>query len=254
MRTSVIYNHKGGVAKTVTTVNLAYNLAEDGYRVLVVDMDPQGNASSFFHKYDINRASVKDLLVGKYHSDRCCFRTSYKRVDILPANVCLREVTPNMLIKGRETLRSGLERISDTYDYCIIDCPPSVDFLTEVIMAAAGDVIIPLKPDRFSADGVGTVLEVVKSFGCEHVVVKGLFTQYYRHKDALKSINSIMTTSEVAVYENVIRRCSAVDHSILVRRPLAKCASRSIAAADYKDFAAEYLKDWQEVGKDGITS
>lgn len=252
MRTLVLYNHKGGVAKTVTAVNFAYNLSEAGYRVLVVDMDPQGNASSFFRRYDINKTSIRELLVGEKSPSRCCFRTNYKGIDIIPANFRLREVTPKGLAAGRETLKLGLWAISDRYDYCIVDCPPSIDFLTEVVISAAEEVVIPLKPDRFSTDGLGTVMDVINGFGSDNVIAKGLFTQFYRHRDLLASVRDVMSTSGVSMYDNVIRRCAAVDHSIRVKKPLMKCASRSTAAQDYKDFTLEYLGEFKEVEKDGI--
>lgn len=252
MRIIILHNHKGGCSKTVTAVNLAYNLSELEYRVLVVDMDPQGNASSFFRRYNINKASVRDMLVGDKSPLRCCFRTNYKGIDILPANFRLREVTPKGLSAGRETLKMGLWAISDRYDYCIVDCPPSIDFLTEVVMAAAEDIIIPLKPDRFSSDGLGLVIDLIHDFCSEDVVAKGLFTQFYRNKDTLASINSMMETSGMPMYDNVIRRCSAVDHSVLVRRPLARCASKSTAAQDYQDFTEEYLGKRKGVEESGI--
>lgn len=252
MRTTIIYNHKGGCSKTVTAINLAHNLAERGYRVLVVDMDPQGNASSFFRRYNNNKTSVRELLTGEARPSRCHYRTNYKGIDIIPSSLGLREVTSDILVGGRETLQIGLWVINNKYDYCIIDCPPSVDFLTEVIMAAADDVIIPLKPDRFSSDGLGTVMDIVYDFGPEDVAVRGLFTQFYRNKDTFVSIKNITETSGVPVYDNVIRRCSAVDHSILVRRPLAKCASKSTAAQDYRDFAEEYVSRGKEAQEDGI--
>lgn len=251
MRTIILYNHKGGCSKTVTAVNFACNLSESGHRVLVVDMDPQGNASSFFRRYDINRSSVRDLLIGK-EARKCRYRTNYKGVDVIPANIRLREVMPEDLNGGREALKQGLHSLGAQYDYCMIDCPPSVDFLTEVIMAAAEDIVIPLKPDRFSADGLGTVMDVIRDFGSEHVKARGLFTQFYRHRDTLDSVRSMIETSGISVYDNVIRRCSAVDHSIQVRRPLIRCASRSTAAQDYWDFTEEYLEMSKEVKEDGI--
>lgn len=252
MRVITVYNHKGGCAKTVTAVNFAYHLSEAGYRVLVVDMDPQGNASSFFRRYDINKVSVRDLLTGEVLPGRCCYRTGYKGLDIIQANLRLREVVPDALVFGQKTLKYGLEAMDGKYDYCIVDCPPSVDFLTEVIMAAAEDVLVPLKPDRFSADGLGTVLDIIQEFGPEDVAVKGLFTQFYHHRDALSVIHGMLATSGVPLYDSVIRRCAAVDHSVLVKRPLAKCASRSAAAQDYRDFTVEYLEAAGEVEKDGI--
>ena len=236
MKVIAIYNNKGGCAKTVTAVNFAYNLSSLGYRVLVIDMDAQGNASSFFRRYDLNKPSVRDFLTGRKQLSRCIKRTIYDNLDILPSNILLREVKAEELIKGVHTLGAIRERTEQKlsgYDYCIIDCPPSADFLIEVVMDAVDNVVIPIKPERFSADGLAC-----------------LFTQFYRNKDILKVVRHILDTENVMAYENVIRRCSAVDHSVLVRRPLLKCASRSSAALDYIDFTREYLK--KEEGEDGI--
>jgi hypothetical protein len=95
-------------------------------------------------------------------------------------------------------------------------------------------------------------MDVIQNFGPDEVVAKGLFTQFYRNKDSLISIHDMLATSGVPVYDSVIRRCSAVDHSLRVRRPLAKCASRSLAAQDYGEFTSEYLSAFKEVEEDGI--
>lgn len=244
MKAIAVYNHKGGIGKTVTTINFAYGLAERRKRILIIDMDPQGNASSFCKQYDLSKISVRELLSGMKMPSRCVRRTGlhWKDIDIIPSNIGLREMTKDMLIGGVETLRRAFWALEDKYDYCIVDCPPSVDFLIEVIMAAVDDVIIPMKPDRFSADGLGSVLDIIQDFGGGEVTAGCLFTQFYRHKDAIRSVESVIRTHDVKIYDSVIRRCSAVDHSILVRRPLASCASKSTATLDYEEFTDEYLE------------
>ena len=241
MKVIAIYNHKGGTGKTVTSVNLAYELTEKGYRVLVIDMDPQGNASSFFKQYDLNKPGTAELLTGRRVPTRCARRTAFKNLDIVPTNINLRQVYPEELIGGRETLKCACFVYSSKYDYCIIDCPPSVDFLIELVMDAADDVIVPMRPDRFSADGLRTVSDIIEDFGHGRLTVGAVFTQFTRNRDSVRTVHSILETQMIPVYGNVIRRSSAVDHSILVRRPLARCASRSTAAQDYRDFLEEYL-------------
>lgn len=248
MKTIAIYNHKGGIGKTVTAVNFAYNLTDKGYRVLVIDMDPQGNASSFFRKYDLNRPSVRELLTGIKRPSRCIYRTSYKNLDIVPANMWLREVSPEELIGGITTLENACFAVNSKYDYCIIDCPPSVDFLIEVVMAAVDHVIIPMKPDRFSADGLGTVHDIIREFSHGRVTAGCLFTQFSRNKDSVKIVNEVLLTQEIQVYQNAIRRSRAVDHSLIVKKALARCASKSAAAQDYKDFTEEYLREEKAYG------
>lgn len=248
MKTIAIYNNKGGCGKTVTAVNMAYNLTAMGWRTLVIDMDPQGNASSFFRRYDLNRPSMMELLTGRLAPSRCIYRTVYPMLDIIQANIRLREVDVQSLICGIRTLRSAGWVFENRYDYCIIDCPPSLDFLVEVIMDAADDVVIPVKPDRFSSDGLGTVIDVIQEF-CHGKVTAGcLFTQFYRNRDSIKAVNHVLNTQDIVVYDNVIRRCAAVDHSVLVRRPLARCASKSYAALDYMDFTREYLEREEKHG------
>lgn len=241
MKVIAIYNHKGGNGKTVTTVNLAYNLTERGYKVLVIDMDPQGNASAFFKKYDLTKPSVSDLLMGRKYPSRCVRRTKFKGLDIVPANVGLRDVSPEELIGGVETLKNACWALSGKYDFCIIDCPASIDYRIEIVMAAADDVIIPMKPDAFSADGLSTVRDLIDEFTHGSVNVGCLFTWFVKNKDTVRIVNDILGKESIKVYANVIRRNSAVDHSILVKRPLARCATKASATQDYRDFTREYL-------------
>lgn len=240
MKIITIYNHKGGIGKTVTAANFAYNLVAAGKRVLIVDLDPQGNLSSFFRRYDLNKPSVTEVLVLERPISRCIVRTNYKGLDILPSNLRLRKVRD---VEGVEkNFLKSLKEQAKHYDYCIVDCPPSVDVLMKIAVRIADDILVPLKPDRFSSDGLGSVLDLIREYGKQLVTVGCLFTQFYRQRDALKAIRGVMETNTVLVYENVIRRCAAVDHSIQVRKPLARCASRSTAALDYADFTKEYLE------------
>ena len=125
MKTIAVYNNKGGIGKTVTSVNLAYELTVRGYKVLLIDTDPQGNASSFYRRYDLTKASVTELLLGA-RPTRCKWRTRYPNLDIVPANSNLRTVDPNKLVGGTETLRRALWVYENDYDYCVIDCAPGI--------------------------------------------------------------------------------------------------------------------------------
>lgn len=243
MKVIAVYNHKGGVGKTVTAVNFAYNLSAIGYRVLLIDMDPQGNSSAFYGRYNINKASIADVLTGYAKISRCIYRTRYQGLDIIQANMTLRSVTPKQLGSAREfKLATELLEVEDKYDFCIIDCPPSVGFLIEAVMATATEVIVPMKPDRFSADGLDSVIDLVNEFGSPSIEIGCLFTQFYRCKDTIRAIKRVQDTTNVPIYASAIRRSCAVDHSIYARRPLIKCASRSTTAEDYLEFTKEYLE------------
>lgn len=248
MKTIAMYNHKGGVGKTVTAVNVAYDLTIYGKQVLVVDMDPQGNTSSFFNRYDMNKVSVKELLSGECFPTRCVKRTKYKNLDIVPANIRMRELRDSMLIGEETTLKTALWVLENRYDYCIVDCPPSVDFLTEVIMNAVDMVVVPMTPDKFSTDGLSSVVDVVREFCGEDVMLGCLFTKFYRNKQTIKVIQDVIQTQDVMVFENVIRRHPAVDRSVDRRRPLLRCASKASATLDYKDFTEELLRKERKHG------
>lgn len=149
---------------------------------------------------------------------------------------------PSKLVGGTETLRRALWVYEKDYDYCIIDCAPGIGFLIEVVMDAVEDVLIPLNPDVFSTDGLGTTLDVIREFGDKRVHAGCLFTAFYKNRETVELVQNVMNTMDVMVYGNLIRRCGAVSHSLKVRKPLAKCASKSTAAMDYRDFTDEYLE------------
>lgn len=247
MKVIAVYNHKGGVGKTVTAVNFAYNLSVLGYRVLLIDMDPQGNRSAFYGRYSLNKASIAGFLIGRYSLSRCIYRTHYKNLDIIQGNMDLRKVTREQLGKeDTSKLLSGLIDVESRYDFCIIDCPPAVNFLIETVMVTTMDVIVPMKSDRFSVDGLDGVVDIVNAYASPSTEIACLFTQFYKCNDTNRAIEHVTETTNVPIYESKIRRSCAVDHSIYARRPLLRCASRSTTAEDYVKFTKEYLEKMEK--------
>lgn len=241
MKTVAIYSHKGGAGKTMTAVNLSYNLTQHGKRVLLVDMDQQGNASSLYRCYDLSKKSVYDMLSGKCSPQGAKRRTRYPGLDIIPANIELKELHYGDMKQGYETLKAALETMEGNYDYCIIDCPPSAGLCVRLALKAADEVIIPLKASTFAKEGLSTVLDTIADAG--DIKIAGcLFTMFSKNATALNVINDIIHTYDCTVFENVIRRSSSVEYSEFRKKPLLKCASRSAAALDYMDFTEEFLK------------
>lgn len=113
MKTIAFYNNKGGVGKTTLVANVGYNLSAIGYRVLMVDCDPQGNLSSFFGRYDLTRKGLMQALEGQ---QRCIYRTKYHGLDILPGNIYSESLTPQP-----ETMENVLQQYAEKYDWCILD-------------------------------------------------------------------------------------------------------------------------------------
>ena len=141
-------NQKGGVGKTTSAVNIAASLGILGYKVLLVDLDPQGNATSGvgISKKSL-RKSIHDVLIGESAAKETIIETPFENLDIIPAHISLAGAEYNLYQgNGAErVMKNALEPIKDDYDYIIIDCPPSLSMLTINAMVASDGIIIPMK-------------------------------------------------------------------------------------------------------------
>ena len=167
-RIYTIANQKGGVGKTTTSINLASSLATYEKRVLLVDMDPQGNATmgSGIDKNNLE-SSVYDVIVGKVTPDQAIKRNTEAAIDILPANRDLTAAEVELLnLPGKENrLRHALMRVSPSYDYIIVDCPPSLSMLTVNALAACQGVIIPVQCEYYALEGLTDLLGTINRIG-----------------------------------------------------------------------------------------
>ena len=163
-RVMAVANQKGGVGKTTTTVNLGACLADLGYRVLVVDLDPQGNASTGL---GINirglQASMYDVILSDVPIEDCVEASSVRNLFVAPASLDLAgaeiELVPAFSRELR--LRHALEEVRDDYDYVLIDCPPSLGLLTINGMAAASEVLVPIQCEYYALEGLGQLMRNV---------------------------------------------------------------------------------------------
>jgi chromosome partitioning protein len=163
-RVIAVANQKGGVGKTTTTVNLGACLADIGYRVLVVDLDPQGNASTGL---GINirglQASMYDVILSDVPIEDCVEASSVRNLFVAPASLDLAgaeiELVPAFSREMR--LKQALQEVRDDYDYVLIDCPPSLGLLTINAMAAASEVLVPIQCEYYALEGLGQLLRNV---------------------------------------------------------------------------------------------
>jgi chromosome partitioning protein len=163
-RIMAVANQKGGVGKTTTTVNLAAALAEAGYRTLVVDLDPQGNASTGL---GINirdlQLSMYDVIIHEASIDDTIEATAMKNLFVAPSSLDLAgaeiELVPAFSRELR--LRHALQEVGDDYDYVLIDCPPSLGLLTVNGLAAAAEVLVPIQCEYYALEGLGQLLRNV---------------------------------------------------------------------------------------------
>ena len=163
-RVMAVANQKGGVGKTTTTVNLSAALADLGFRVLIVDLDPQGNASTGvgINIRDLS-TSVYDVLLHDAPMEDCIEATSVRNLYVAPANLDLAgaeiELVPAFSRELR--LRTAIDSVRDDYDYILIDCPPSLGLLTVNSLAAASEVLVPIQCEYYALEGLGQLLRNV---------------------------------------------------------------------------------------------
>jgi chromosome partitioning protein len=163
-RLFAITNQKGGVGKTTTSINLAASLAATKKRVLLVDMDPQGNATMGVgvDKYDLF-LSVLDVLVGECEAKEAIQRDGSKQFDVLPANADLTAAEVELLdVDHKETrLADALSAIQADYDFIIIDCPPSLNMLTVNALSAAHSVLVPMQCEYYALEGLSSLVDTI---------------------------------------------------------------------------------------------
>ena len=169
MQVLAIANQKGGVGKTTTAINLAAGLAEIGLRILVVDLDPQGNASTGLGiKPGDRRVTSYDLLTDEIDPAAAILETGFERLHVIPANADLAaiDVVLSTLARRSSRLRDRLrDPTSDLsrFDLALIDCPPSLNLLTVNALVACDAVLIPLQTEFFALEGLSQLMETIRS-------------------------------------------------------------------------------------------
>ena len=148
MKTIAVDNYKGGVGKTTTVINLAYNLSAKGKRVLMVDTDPQANATYIYSKGNESTRTLLDIFHGK-KTISCIYRTKYPNLDLIKGSPRMEEADGLPLI-----IKEALKQVEDRYDYAIIDCHPSMQLPTIAALVAADELLIPYEPDVFGKTGL----------------------------------------------------------------------------------------------------
>jgi len=190
-RIIAVANQKGGVAKTTTAINLSASLAVAEKRVLLIDLDPQGNATSGVGiDCDTLKQSVYDLLIGRKPFSALKIKTEVPHLDLLPAGIDLVGAEIELAdMDDRETiLKAGLEGLREVYDYIVIDCPPSLGFLTLNALTAADTLLVPLQCEYYALEGLKLLLRtmqlVQKSFNAE-LKIEGIVLTMYDNRNNL---------------------------------------------------------------------
>jgi chromosome partitioning protein len=246
-RIIAIANQKGGVGKTTTAVNLGAAIAELGFRVLVVDLDPQGNATTGLglNPRDVS-GSIYDVIMSDVAIEDCIEPTSIKNLFVLPATIDLAgaeiELVPQ--ISRELKLRKALESIRDQYDLMFIDCPPSLGLLTVNGLAAADDVIVPIQCEYYALEGLGQLLRNVSLVQANLnplLDVRGIILTMYdaRTKLADQVVNEVREYFGAKVYETVVPRTVRLSEAPSFGQPIIVFDATSRGAKAYRDLAKE---------------
>jgi chromosome partitioning protein len=246
-------NLKGGVAKTTSSVNIAYILAQDyGKRVLLVDNDKQGNASKFLKCHGYDNMGMAEIMTKRYlNMQEVIQRSDYARLDVISANMNLiranMEVMMDQSRPQQTRLKKALQRVSADYDFCIIDNAPDINISTINALVASDDVMIPITIDDFALDGLDELGEQIQNTREElnsGLRLCGCFiTQFDRMNEAdIQGEEYLKAKNEYPVFRTHIRRTGKIKQSTFAREPITLYSKRCGAALDYKALVEEYLK------------
>ncbi len=250
-RIIAVANQKGGVGKTTTCVNLGAGLAELGYRVLVVDLDPQGNATTGLGvSHRSVQGSVYDVVMHAAPVEDCIEPTSVKNLFVIPATIDLAgaeiELVPAM---SRELkLRNALNEVRTDYDIMLIDCPPSLGLLTVNGLAAADDVLVPIQCEYYALEGLGQLLRNVSLVSKNlnpSLEVRGIvLTMFDARTQLAKQVeNEVRNHFGNKVFRSVIPRAVRISEAPSFGQPVLVYDSTSRGAIAYRELAKEFSRD-----------
>lgn len=254
MRIFAITNQKGGVGKTTTTVNLAASLKSIKRRVLMIDLDPQGNATmgSGVDKSEL-QLSVYDVLTGGCDAKAAILYAENAGYDILPANGDLTAAEVELLsLDNKEfRLRDALKQVGDDYDYIIIDCPPSLSMLTVNGLVAADSVIIPMQCEYYALEGLSALMNTITGITQgpnPDSKIEGLLRTMYDPRNSLTRDVSSQLIQHFGdrVYDTVIPRNVRLAEAPSFGLPALAYDRKSRGAMSYLALAGEVLRKTQK--------
>lgn len=253
-RIIAIANQKGGVGKTTTSINLSASLAAKGKKVLMIDTDPQGNATSGFgvDKNDLEN-TIYELILGECSIEDCILKEVIPGVSILPSNVNLAAAEIELIGVDRKEyiLKNEIDWVKDSYDYIIIDCPPSLSMLTVNAMTTADTVLVPIQCEYYALEGLSQLIHTVNlvkerlnpALDMEGVVFTMFDSRTNLSNQVVENVkNNLKQTIYKTIIPRNIRLAEAPSHGL----PINLYDTKSAGAESYRLLAQEVIARAEE--------
>lgn len=251
-----IANQKGGVGKTTTAVTLSATLAKRGKKILLIDADPQGNASSGLGVEKEVEFSVYDILVDEIELEKVIKDTQVKNLKICPSNINLAgaEVELVSMMSREQRLKEKLDVIKNKFDYIFIDCPPSLGLITLNAFTASDSVLIPVQCEYYALEGLGQLLNtinLVKKHLNKNIEVEGALLTMYDMRTNLSNqvVKEVNKYFDNKVYKTIIPRNVKLSEAPSYGMPITVYDPRSKGAKCYDKLAKEFIKHNEEEKK-----
>lgn len=246
-----ITNQKGGVGKTTTSINLSAALAEKNKKVLVIDIDPQGNTTSGYGIEDKNdnENTIYQLMLGEKSISDCILKDVIKNVSIIPSNINLAAVEIELIGVERKEfiLKDELDWVKDKYDYIIIDCPPSLNTLTVNAMTASDSVLVPIQCEYYALEGLSQLIytvNLVKERLNNKLDMEGVVFTMYDSRTNLSAqvVENVKENLKQHAFKTIIPRNIRLAEAPSYGEPITIYDSKSTGAEKYRALAREIIE------------
>jgi chromosome partitioning protein len=250
MKLLAIANQKGGVGKTTTAVNLSTCLAAKGKRVLLIDLDPQGNATSALGLENTEGQSLYEALIGHAGITEKIVQTRFERLSMIPADLDLAgaEIEVARLDNHLTRLREVLGRLNREagFDYLFLDCPPSLGILMTNALAAADQLLIPLQCEYFALEGLSKILQLVEQIRIinEPLSIGGIVMTMYDARTNLSQqvVNEVRQHFPNLIYQTIIPRSVRLGEAPSFGKPIIEYEPNGVGATAYRALAEEFVQ------------
>jgi len=248
-RIIAIANQKGGVGKTTTTINLSASLAEMGKKVLVIDMDPQGNTTSGLgvDKNNVEN-TVYELILNECSVNECIIKDVIDNVSVIPSNVNLAAAEIELIgvDKKEYILKNEIDWIKDKYDFIFIDCPPSLSMLTVNAMTTANTVLVPIQCEYYALEGLSQLIHtvnLVKERLNPRLAMEGVVFTMFDSRTNLSAqvVENVKANFKEKVFDTLIPRNIRLAEAPSYGMPICMYDSKSTGAESYRNLAKELI-------------